>query len=60
MARGRILEHIARGTLFPDQQDVLTPVGPSSVVVNRNGSVHSVHFLFCTTEEGSNGVEMSC
>ena len=55
MARDRILEPITHsGTLFPDQQDVLTPF---SVVGNEIGSVH---VLFCTTGEGPNGVEMSC
>ena len=48
---------MVRGTLFSDQQDVLTPVGPFSVVGNKNVSVH---VLLCTTEEGPNGVEMSC
>ena len=43
------------GALFSDQQDVLTPIGPSWAVQNRTCSV-----LFRTTDEGPIGVEMSC
>ena len=43
--KGRILEHIyeVHGTLFPNSQDVSTPIGPSSVVQNRICSEHRVN-----------------
>ena len=40
LARGRILQctYGTRGALFPDQQDVTTPIGPSSVAQTEHAA----------------------
>ena len=43
------------GTLFPDQQDILTPVGPCSVVENKK-----VLFMFCFVQLSKALMESKC